>query len=120
MLGEICEELRRILFWSLVSVPITSPLSSRTSLFFDALYWAKSYSAGRSWETAAIIPKTIETTARTPSPSRTKRIRSFFSRGREFLGGEGGPGAVAEMGGGGGGGVSPPLLRRLSPRTAIE
>ena len=41
MLGEICAEVRRILFWSLVSVPIGSPVSSTTSLFFAALYWAK-------------------------------------------------------------------------------
>ncbi len=41
MLGEICAELSRILFWSLVSVPIGSPLASKSSLFFEALYWAK-------------------------------------------------------------------------------
>jgi len=41
MLGEICELLSRILFWSLVRVPSGSPLASKTSLFFDALYWAK-------------------------------------------------------------------------------
>ena len=41
MLGEICPELSRILFWLLVSVPIGSPVASKTSLFFDALYWAK-------------------------------------------------------------------------------
>ena len=42
MLGLICDELRRILFWSEESVPIGSPLESTTSLFFCALYWAKS------------------------------------------------------------------------------
>ena len=37
MLGEICPELSRILFWSLVRVPIGSPLASTTSLFFRGL-----------------------------------------------------------------------------------
>ena len=41
MLGEICPEVSRILFWLLVSVPIGSPEASKTSLFFEALYWAK-------------------------------------------------------------------------------
>ena len=39
--GGDLPELSRILFWLLVSVPIGSPEASRTSLFFEALYWAK-------------------------------------------------------------------------------
>jgi len=41
MLGLICPEVRRILFWSELSVPIDSPLESTTWLFFCALYCGK-------------------------------------------------------------------------------
>ncbi len=41
MFGEIWLLLRRILFWLLVRVPSGSPVSSKTTLFLEALYWAK-------------------------------------------------------------------------------
>ncbi len=55
-------------------------------------------SAGRSDETAIIIPKTVETSARAARPARISTSRSFFSRGRRWRGRRG-KGRVVARGG---------------------
>ena len=56
------------------------------------LYCSRFSSAGRSWATDIMIPKTQETSASMMRPRRTSATRSFLSRGRPLRGG-GGPGA---------------------------
>src|SRR5687767_15115100 len=107
MFGEIWFDSSRILFSLLESVPIRSPLTSRTTVFLEARNWAKFSSAGRSEATAIIIPKTVETPARMLRPTSTSAKRSFFIRG---LPPPPDPLPIAVGGGGGGGRV--PAERR--------
>src|SRR3954451_16185941 len=82
MIGGMSRWLTRMRFDVPVSVPIGLPLTSRKTEFLDRLYSWRFSREGRSWATAIIIPKTVETQASMPRPATIRARRSLYPRGR--------------------------------------
>src|SRR5918998_4464223 len=87
MLGEMSLDPTRMRFWLLVSFASCGGFapfrvgSATTTEFLERLYSARFSSGGRSLDTAIIIPKTVDTSARPASPARITARRSFLSFG---------------------------------------